>query len=62
MFWKDLRNRGGSRIFFKGGPIFNLGRQQKRGAGGGPTLGSMLKILQRGPKRGVDPPGSAHVI
>ena len=36
------------------------------GPGGGPTLGPMLKSLQRGPKRGVripcTHPGSAHAV
>ena len=59
--------RGGSRIFEKGGSI--IGQQaKKRGPGGGPSLGPMLKSLQRGPKRGVrtpaplDPPMSLVAV
>ena len=56
-------NRGGSRIFSKGGgSILGLRLQAKKG---GPVLGPMLKTLHRGPKGGGGvrtscPPGSAH--
>ena len=37
----------------KGGASYSEVYMQKRGVpGGGPTLGPMLKSLQRGPKRG----------
>ena len=50
-----ISNRSQGRIqdFWKGGGAI-LGLQAKKkggGAGGGPTLGPMLKILRRGPEK-----------
>ena len=54
--------------FLKGGGVhLRFTSKKKEGPGGGPTLGPMLKSLQRGQKKwegGPDPlpppPGSAH--
>ena len=44
--------RGGSRIFLKGGSVLGLEAKERGGGQGGPTLGPILKSLQRGPKGG----------
>ena len=55
--WRFFYNnhQGRVQVFWKGVSI--LGLQAKKGdPGGGPTLGSMLKSLQRGQKRGGPDP------
>ena len=60
-------NRGGSRIFEKGGVHLRSTSKKKRGGpGGGPTLDPMLKSLIVAPKKGgpdpLDPPSDPSML